>query len=64
MPNPNPNKATRFAQVGKQPLASKVRGARFPRDVDAVLDTLSSQAEYIRAAVAEKLRADGLLKED
>ncbi len=48
-------------QVYDEPLAQRVRGARFPLSIDAVLGELPDQSDFIRTAVIERLKAEGLL---
>ena len=48
-------------QVYEEPLAQRVRGARFPMNIDTVLSNLPNQSDFIRAAVIERLEAEGLL---
>ena len=47
-----------------EPLAKNVRGARFPVSVDKVLSQLDDQSTFIRSAVIEKLRQEGLLMDE
>ena len=47
-----------------EPLAKNVRGARFPVSVDKVLSQLDDQSTFIRSAVIEKLRQEGLLVDE
>ncbi|MBW4422300.1 MAG: hypothetical protein KME13_24315 [Myxacorys californica WJT36-NPBG1] len=54
-------KAQQVPKYGDQALSSKVVGTRYPVDVDAALRQIADHQGYIRKAVEEKLRADGLL---
>ena len=51
----------KFMQIYDEPLAQRVRGARFPISIDAILSELPNQSDFIRAAVIERLEAEGLL---
>ena len=51
----------KFMQVYDEPLAKRVRGARFPLSIDAVLGELSDQSDFIRTAVIDRLKAEGLI---
>lgn len=61
--NPNPSPQTRFKPLGNQPLSRTARGAKFPMQADEALAAMGKEkSAYIRAAVIEKLQADGLLE--
>ncbi|MGB3291649.1 MAG: hypothetical protein WBB01_01515, partial [Phormidesmis sp.] len=53
----------KFMQVSDEPLAKNIKGARFPVSIDALIAQLPNQSEYIRSAVIDRLKADGILKE-
>ena len=53
-------KAQQLPKHGDRALG-KVVGTRYPADVDAALRQIVDHQGYIRQAVEEKLRADGLL---
>ncbi len=60
MSNPNPNRATRFAQVGKEPLAKKAVTARLPVSIDKTVRELAGDdlSNWIREAIREKLERE------
>lgn len=69
MPNPNPKqtpefKAQQLPKIGDRALSKKVIGVRFTEEVNEVLLKMTSEERqaFIRAAVEEKLKADGLLE--
>lgn len=54
----------KFMQVYDEPLAKRVRGARFPLSIDAVLAQLPDQSDFIRTAVIERLKDKGLITDN
>lgn len=65
MPNPKPKMSDAFRaqqkpKYGDKPLGATM-GIRFPEDIDQVLRQMSDRQDYIRKAVEDRLRADGLL---
>jgi hypothetical protein len=61
MANQDRSDQGKFMQVYDEPLAQRVRGARFPLSIDAVLGELPDQSDFIRTAVIERLKVKGLL---
>ena len=55
------NDQGKFMQVYDEPLAKRIRGARFPLSIDALLGELPNQSDFIRQAVVDRLRDEGLL---
>jgi len=65
MPNPKPKITEAFLaqqkpKYGDKPLGATM-GIRFPEDIDQVLRQMSDRQDYIRQAVEDRLRADGLI---
>ena len=65
MANPKPVQTEAFINQQRPKVADKalgkVIGVRFPIEVDQVLLELPDKTGYIRSAVIEKLKADGLI---
>lgn len=65
MPNPKPKteNLVPFEPIGDRPLARRVIGTRYPVEVLAVLEKMTSDQmqSFIRAAVEQKLKSAGLL---
>ena len=67
MSNPAPSTKQlipyQYKQSSREPRG-KVRGTRYPLSADAILDGMNptERADFIRGAVIEKLKAEGLLQ--
>lgn len=64
MPNPNPKleNLKPFQRKSERALG-KIIGTRYPLEVQAILESLDcARQEFIRSAVEEKLKREGLLK--
>ena len=62
MPNPKPKleNLKPFARSGDRELG-KIIGTRYPVDVQTALEAVGNHQQFIREAVEEKLKRDGLL---
>lgn len=56
------NDQGKFMQIYDEPLASNIRGARFPLSADRAISQLPDKSDFIRTAVIDKLIAEGLLE--
>jgi hypothetical protein len=69
MANPNPVSppafvAAQFNRVGNnEPMAKTNIQVRLPESIDGAIRKLPNRSEFIRAAIAEKLQRDGLLRQ-
>lgn len=71
MPNPNPVQTDEFKRqqlpkYGDRALSKKVVGTRYPEPVFAELQKMTSEEcqSFIRAAVEEKMKSEGLLTDE
>ena len=68
MPNPNPVQSQEFKACAYkpqgdsgEPLARKVIGVRLPQSLDPIIRGLPSPSAWIREAIAEKAKREGLI---
>ncbi|MDF5717493.1 MAG: hypothetical protein PUP93_27415 [Rhizonema sp. NSF051] len=62
MPNPNPSPATRFKNAGivLKPNQAPISAA-FPEPYDSILRSMDNRSEFIRKAVVNQLKVEGLI---
>ncbi|MGB8699522.1 MAG: hypothetical protein WCD18_08910 [Thermosynechococcaceae cyanobacterium] len=70
MPNPNPRTdhpafiAAQFPKAGTERMARANIQVRLPESLDAIVRQLPNRSEWIRKAITEAARKEGLLKGD